>query len=146
MAPPTAGHVRFPGIRFLLAALRLANAPRDGAQLRLLAKALFEIAETSVPVSVVEGRAEVENGALLAAFAEDAVANSDLANRLIKAVRHQLVEREDYRRFASRTLDILESDLTETPDEAARAQAQEEIEVWRSLSAQIRKQGGTGCP
>ena len=131
-----------PGIRFLLAALRLANAPRDGAQLRLLVKALFELAGTSVSVSAVEARAEVENGALLAAFAEDAATDSTLANQLIGSVRNHLVERSDYRRFASRTLDTLESDLTETPAEA-RAQADEEIEVWRSLSAQIRRQGGS---
>lgn len=135
-----------PGIRFLLAALRLANAPRDGAQLRLLAKALSELAGDSIPIVSVEARAEVENGALLAAFAATDLGDSALANRLMETVRDHLIEQADHRRFASRTLEVLESDLTETPERAARAQAQEEIEVWHSLAAQIRRQAGDRMP
>lgn len=131
-----------PGIRYLLAALRLANAPRDGAQLRLLIKALFELTGVGVPVASVEERAEVENGALLAGFAREVSADTGLAGRLTESVRKQLLERSDYRQFASRALEIIESDLKETRDDGARAQAQEEIDVWRSLSVQIRRQGG----
>lgn len=133
-----------PGVRFLVAALRLANTPHDGAQLRFLAKALSEATGVSVAPASVEARAEVENGALLAAFAAEAgdVAESLLASDLVRQINDSLSVRQDYQRFTARTLDLLESEQQRLPQDADRQDEQEEIAVWRSLAAQIRKQFG----
>ncbi len=133
-----------PGVRFLVAALRLANTPHDGAQLRLLAKAMFEIAGVRVPPAAVEARAEVENGALLAAFVAQAaeVAEPSLGRDLIGVLDDSLSVRQDYRRFTARTLELLESDREGLYGDADREEEREEIGVWRSLATQIRKQLG----
>ena len=137
-----------PGIRWVLAGLRLANAPRDGAQLRLLGKALLELSGVSVPPAAVEAEAEVENGALLAAFVESTrePSGSPLADDLLRVARRHLVERPDHRRFARETLDLLEADLAQTGDPAVRNEARDEMELWGSLSAEIRKHGGDDMP
>ena len=133
-----------PGVRFLVAALRLANTPHDGAQLRLLAKAMFEIAGVRVLPAAVEARAEVENGALLAAFVAQAaeVAEPSLGRDLIGVLDDSLSVRQDYRRFTARTLELLESDREGLYGDADREEEREEIGVWRSLATQIRKQLG----
>ena len=133
-----------PGIRWLLAALRLANAPRDGAQLRLLSKALLELSGVSVPPAAVEAEADVENGALLAAFVESAQgpSGSPLADGLLRVVHHHLVERPDHRRFVRETLDLLEADQALIGDAAVRDEAREEMALWWALSAEVRKPSG----
>ena len=137
-----------PGIRWLLAALRLANAPHDGAQLRLLTKALFELTGTCITPVAIEADAEVENGALLAALVRRAtdVSDSTLAARLVGAARDHLLELPDHRRFARATLDLLESEQAPAGDVAAGHEAREEMELWRSLSAEIRRHGGDKMP
>ena len=137
-----------PGIRWLLAALRLANAPHDGAQLRLLTKALFELTGTCIAPVAIEADAEVENGALLAALVRRAtdVSDSTLAARLLGAARVQLLERPDHRRFAGATLDLLKSEQAQIGDAAAGHEAREEMELWRSLSAEIHRHGGDKLP
>ena len=132
-----------PGVRWILAGLRLAGAPRDAAQLRLLAKALHDLTGVSVSPGAVEASAEVENGALLAAFVRErgAASDSPLAGDLIRILRERLVEESDYRRFASFSLDRLRSHEAES-GEAGDGEAREEIAVWESLAEQIRKQGG----
>lgn len=132
-----------PGVRWILAGLRLAGAPRDGAQLRLLVKALHDLTGVSVSPTAVEANAEVENGALLAAFVREPrpLSESALAEDLIRILREQLVEGSDHRRFASTSIDRLrfhERQANAAPDGEAR----EEIAVWESLTAQIRRQIG----
>lgn len=131
-----------PGVRWILAGLRLAGAPRDGAQLRLLAKALHDLTGVSVSPTAVEANAEVENGALLAAFVRESgsVSESALAEGLIRILRERLVEGSDHRRFASASIDRLRSD--DLGMETADSEAREEIAVWESLTAQIRRQIG----
>ena len=137
-----------PGIRWLLAALRLANAPHDGAQLRLLTKALFELTGTCIAPVAIEADAEVENGALLAALVRRAIGVSDstLAVRLVGAACDHLLERRDHRRFARATLRLLESEQAPAGDAAVGHEAREERDLWRSLSAEIHKHGGDKMP
>lgn len=132
-----------PGIRWILAGLRLAASPRDAAQLRLLAKALHDLTGVTVSPGAVEASAEVENGALLAAFVREhgAASASPLPGDLIRILRERLVEGPDYRRFASSSLDRLRSHEAEA-GEAGDGEAREEIAVWESLAEQVRKQGG----
>lgn len=132
-----------PGVRWILAGLRLAGAPRDGAQLRLLAKALHDLTGVSVSPTAVEANAEVENGALLAAFVREPgpASESALAEDLIRILRERLVEGSDHRRFASASIDRLRSHERPT-DGAPDGEAREEIAVWESLTAQIRRQIG----
>ena len=129
-----------PGVRWILAGLRLAAAPRDGAQLRLLAKALHDLAGISVSPTAVEASAEVENGALLAAFVREPGSDSALAADLIRILRERLVEGSDYRRFSSASVDRLRSG--DEGMDAGDGEALEEIAVWESLTAQIRRQIG----
>lgn len=131
-----------PGVRWILAGLRLAGAPRDGAQLRLLAKALHDLTGVSVSPTAVEANAEVENGALLAAFVRESgsVSESAPAEGLIRILRERLVEGSDHRRFASASVDRLRAG--DSGMEAADGEAREEIAVWESLTAQIRRQIG----
>lgn len=133
-----------PAIRWILAGLRLANAPRDGAYLRLLVKALRDLGGASLSPAVMEARADVENGALLAALVEDpaAVNDSSPAGGLIGILRRRLVERSDYRGFLRESLDLLQSEEAQTGDAADREATHEDFRVWRSLTAQIRKQVG----
>lgn len=132
-----------PGVRWILAGLRLAGAPRDGAQLRLLAKALHDLTGVSVSPTAVEANAEVENGALLAAFVREPgpASESALAEDLIRILRERLVEGSDHRRFASASIDRLRSHERQT-DGAPDGETREEIAVWESLTAQIRRQVG----
>lgn len=131
-----------PGIRWILAGLRLAAAPRDAAQLRLLAKALHDLTGVSVSPGAVEASAEVENGALLAAFVRHGAASaSPLPGDLIRILREQLVEGSNHRGFASSSLERLRSHEAET-GEAGNGEAREEIAVWESLAEQICRQGG----
>ena len=132
-----------PGVRWILAGLRLAGAPRDGAQLRLLAKALHDLTGVSVSPTAVEANAEVENGALLAAFVREPrpLSESALAEDLIRILRERLVEASDHRRFASASIDRLRSHERQA-DAAPDGEAREEIAVWESLTAQIRRQIG----
>lgn len=131
-----------PGVLWILAGLRLAGAPRDGAQLRLLAKALHDLTGVSVSPSSVEANAEVENGALLAAFVREREPGSDshLAADLVRILRERLVEGSDHRRFASASVDRLRAG--DSGMEAVDGEAREEIAVWESLTAQIRRQIG----
>ena len=132
-----------PGVRFLLAALRLANTPDDGAQLRLLARALDEVSGAGPLPGSVESAARIGNGALLTAFvsvAEDAP-GSPPGSQLIGAVRDHLVTRPDHRRFLAVALDSLESDA-KRGDAAEQTAAREEIHIWRQLSAHIRSRTG----
>ena len=133
-----------PAIRWILAGLRLANAPRDGAYLRLLVKALRDLGGASLSPAAMEARADVENGALLAALVEDPAAATDSspAGGLIGILRRRLVDGSDYPGFLRESLDLLQSEETQAGDAADREEAQEEFRVWRSLTAQIRKQIG----
>lgn len=133
-----------PAIRWILAGLRLANAPRDGAYLRLLVKALRDLGGASLSPAATEARADVENGALLAALVEDPAAATDSspAGGLIGILRRRLVDGSDYRGFLRESLDLLLSEDAQAGDAADREEAQEEFRVWRSLTAQIRKQVG----
>lgn len=135
-----------PGIRWILAALRLAGAPRDAAQLRLLAKALHDLTGVTVSPGAVEASAEVENGALLAALVREhgAASASPLPGDLIRILREQLVEGSNHRGFASSSLERLRSHEAET-GEAGNGEAREEIAVWESLAEQICRQSG-GAP
>ena len=133
-----------PAIRWILAGLRLANAPRDGAYLRLLVKALRDLGGASLSPAAMEARADLENGALLGALVEDpaAVTDSSPAGGLIGILRRRLVERSDYRGFLRESLDLLQSEETQTGDAADREATHEEFRVWRSLTEQVRKQVG----
>lgn len=133
-----------PAIRWILAGLRLAGAPRDGAYLRLLVKALRDLGGASPSPAAVEARADVENGALLAALVDDPVAATDSspAGALIGTLRRRLVERADYRGFLRESLDLLEPEEAQVGDAADREETREEFRVWRSLTAQVRKQVG----
>lgn len=133
-----------PAIRWMLAGLRLANAPRDGAYLRLLVKSLRDLGGAALSAAAIEARADVENGGLLAALAEDPAAAADLspAGGLIPVLRRRLVERADYRGFLRESLDRLQSEEAQAGDAADREEAREEFRVWRSLTAQVRKQVG----
>ncbi len=133
-----------PGIRFLLAALRLANTPGDGAQLRLLVKAFSELGGVEVSPASAESRADVENGALLAAFVAKAAEESNAApaKALIAAAREHLVLCPDHRRFSRQALEIMASDIARATDPAERTEANEESDVWRQIAAKIHRQGG----
>ena len=133
-----------PAIRWIVAGLRLAGAPRDGAYLRLLVKALRDLGGASPSPAAVEARADVENGALLAALVDDPAAATDSspAGALIGTLRRRLVERADYRGFLRESLDLLESEEAQVGDAADREETREEFRVWRSLTAQVRKQVG----
>lgn len=128
-----------PEIRFLLASLRLANSPRDGAQLRLLLRALTNMTGARFSAADFERCAEVENGALLTALTRADGLPPKPAAPLLALIRQHLVDHHDYRRFVSKTLDALETRLADCPDPES---VEEEISVWRSLDAQIRRQGG----
>ena len=133
-----------PEVRFVLAALRLANAPSNGAQLRLLSKAFRELVGISVQPSDVEVRADLEDGALLIAFAASAreSADSTPAKALVRVLQNHLVDHRNHRRFASAAFQALRK-RQEGPDHPEGSTAETEIAVWESLSAQIRRQSGS---
>ena len=132
-----------PGIRWLLAALRLANAPGDGAQLRLFTKALFELTGVFIAPDAIEADAEVENGALFAALVRHSTGESGtaLATRLVGVARDHILEGQEHQRFVRTTLDLLELEPAQPGDDTL-----EEMELWGSLSAEIREHGGDDMP
>ena len=91
----------------------------------------------------IEADAEVENGALLAALVRHSTGESGttLAARLVGVARDHLLEPRERQRFVRVTRDLLEAEPAQTGDDTL-----EEMERWRSLSAEIREHGGDDMP
>jgi len=133
-------------LRFVHAALRLANAPRDAEQLRHLCKSFFELTDLDIRTEQVEAESALHGGALLRGFIGVTLAAtpSDAAWRaLLDALNDQLAERLRYGEFVKAAFDWFAERRQELGgSDEDHAEEIGEIGVWNDLRRLVRQHFG----
>ena len=138
--------LRSPPLRFTQAALRLAIAPREIEQMRVLCKAFFYLTGIDVRVSDAEAESEAHGGSLLSGFLEVAESNPTTHDSapLLDALRNQLLERLQYHEFVVAVFDWYHSEpsiqIEEKEDDLD--DGEEEILIWNDLEREVYRQVG----
>ena len=132
-----------PPLRFVQAALRLAIAPRQSDQMRIMCKAFFDLTGIDVRVEDTEAEGEAHGGSLLRGFlevTEGECAGTMYSARLLEALRDKLVERLAYREFVDAVFEWYHDRVR--PNEVSTKQrdlddAEEEMGIWNDLSRDV---------
>lgn len=131
--------------RWLHATLRLANAPQDQEQLRRLTRSFYQLDGSKIELGDVIAKAAVDQGSLLRTWivmAEGTVTAESAARPMLQVARSSLVDRLDYWSFvdaAHEWFNVVESNPG-SAEESAFNDFQDELEIWKSLKAEIRQQ------
>lgn len=140
--------LRSPPLRFTQSALRLAIAPREIEQMRVLCKAFFYLTGLDVRVEDVEAESEAHGGSLLSGFLAVAEADSNAHHSvpLLDALRHQLVERLRYAEFVDAVFDWYRRDSSDQNEdnEGELDDGEEEILIWNELTREVYRHVGRG--
>ena len=137
--------LRSPPLRFVQAALRLAIAPRENEQIRLLCKAFFYLTGINVRPEDADVESEAYGGSLLKGFLEGAEADSKASDAvpLLEALRNRLVERLQYREFVDVVFDWYHGFVSlEDGDggDSVLDDGEEEIAIWNDLTREVFRQ------
>lgn len=128
--------------RFLHAALRLANARQDRAQLRKLSRAFFELEGVNASLEAVEADSALDGGDLLRSWLSHVSARSGLSAEsaaFLTTAKATILDRLDHSTFATGALAWFD---TLRPEAEARspnafADFDEEAGIWSALVAEI---------
>ena len=126
-----------PLLRFIHAALRLANKPGDDEQLFLLCSAFCDLTGQNVPPEDVEDESRLCGDSRLRAFANIALTTSVQDSSLLRSLRNHLLDRLKYRQFVN--------DMFEWRAQPAELE-QEEREVWKNTERSVRQALGGDPP
>ena len=132
-----------PPLRFVQAALRLAIAPQQSDQMRMMCKAFFDLTGVDVRVDDAEAEGEAYGGSLLRGFLEATEGVSAVMMEsapLREALHEKLVERLEYRGFVDAVFEWYHDRVR--PNAASMEQrdlddAEEEIGIWNELSRDV---------
>lgn len=133
-------------LRWLHAALRLANNPQDREQIRRLAKAFYDLEGLQVEAAAVAANAVAFEGSALRAFADLALGKtglSDATKTYLEASLPQLTDRLDFRAFCAATFTWCDSlELAAFDTEGHYADYSDEKDTWSALVMEIEGQFG----
>jgi DNA helicase-2/ATP-dependent DNA helicase PcrA len=137
-----------PALRFVHAALRLANAPQDDEQLQRLCKAFFDLTGEDVRADDADAESAVHGGALLRGFISAAAgaAEGDTSSHpwgpLLHSLEQQLVERLRYREFAKEVFDWCSQRREQMGGDDGFADEIDEVAVWNDIWRSVRQHFG----
>lgn len=134
-------------LRWLHAALRLANNPSDREQTRRLSRAFFALEGLQIDPLTISSTAEAFDGSGLRAFAELVIARSEITPLTANYIRSSiplLTDRLDFRSFCVATFEWVESLPQNGADTEERgSDFVEEEGVWQGLVEEIDAQFGS---
>ena len=134
-------------LRWLHAALRLANSSNDREQTRRLTRAFFALEGLQIDPAGVTSAAEAFEGSALRSFLNLALERNELSDHTRKylvSALPQLVERLDFRSFCASTFEWF-AGLPDQPFLASSndfSEFDDEKDVWEALVADIEAQFG----
>jgi DNA helicase-2/ATP-dependent DNA helicase PcrA len=133
-------------LRWLHAALRLANNPSDREQARRLSRAFHVLEGLQIDPSSITATAEAFEGSGLRAFADLAGARPEISQVTAEYLRKSLpllTDRLDFRSFCAATFEWVEQMPLDMPDADERgSDFEEEKGVWKTLMEEIDAQFG----
>lgn len=133
-------------MRWLHAALRLANNPQDREQIQRLSRAFFVLEGVQIDAQAVAANAKAFEGSALRAFAELAQARDDLSeltSSYINAALPPLTDRLDFRTFSKASFPWFDAVQGIAPDTQGHfADYADERETWNALVEEIEEQFG----
>lgn len=133
-------------LRWLHAALRLANNPQDREQARRLCKAFYALEGLQIDPSNVVSASDAFDGSSLRAFANIALARAEIGEQtkaFLSSAIPALTDRLDFRAFTKSTFAWAEmiQDMAIGTDEPFAEYADEKA-TWSELTAEIEGQFG----
>lgn len=133
-------------LRWLHAALRLANNPSDREQVRRLSRAFHVLEGLQIDPSAITSAAEAFDGSGLRAFADLAGARAEISPGTADYLRNSLpllTDRLDFRSFCAATFAWIEQLPEALPDaDEGVSDVTEERAVWAALVEEIDGQFG----
>ncbi len=133
-------------LRWLHAALRLANNPQDREQVQRLVRAFYNLEGIQVDGLEVAANAKAFEGSALRAFAELALGRDTLSEQTrsyLQTALPPLTDRLDFRAFCKLSFPWFDTVQNVAPDTQGHfADYADEKETWTSLVSEIEEQFG----
>lgn len=136
-------------MRWLHAALRLANSPQDREQIQRLSKAFFNLEGLQIDAAAVAANAQAFEGSSLRAFVDLALKRdslSDATRRYLANSLPSLMDRLDFRTFCSQSFPWFDTVQNVGPDTQGHfADYADEQVTWLALVEEIEQQFGAAA-
>ncbi|GAJ29622.1 ATP-dependent helicase [Acidomonas methanolica] len=133
-------------LRWLHAALRLANSPQDREQIQRLTKAFYILEGLQIDAAAVAANAQAFEGSSLRAFVDLALKHDNLSDATRTYIEHSLsplIDRLDFRTFCKGSFPWFDLVQNIAPDmEGHFADYADERSTWHSLVDEIEQQFG----
>jgi DNA helicase-2/ATP-dependent DNA helicase PcrA len=134
-------------LRWLHAALRLANNPSDREQVRRLSRAFYALEGLQIDPLAISSTAQAFDGSGLRAFVDLAIARPEITSLTADYIRNSLpllTDRLDFRSFCAATFEWVEALPQNGADTDERgSDFAEEKAVWQGLLEEIDAQFGS---
>jgi len=136
-------------LRWLHAALKLVNNPRDRAQLKKVARAFFDLEGLQVDISVVTANAETFGGSTFRAFMDLALTRDEMrlkTRNYLTEAGSSFTERLDFRIFCEKSFSWLDSLQDENIENNTHfSEYNDEKHTWLALVQEIDEQFGSSA-